>query len=132
MIILKLYGIFFIIVFIIEGIKLFKPAYDEVIREEKEEQRALYAAYERERDASIERERKELAAEYKRKEERNELQQQIDALQYQLKLLEKLDNFRSDRLDNEKDVKKALALEKQYNTLYTKERKLKAKLKELD
>ena len=92
---------------------------------------------------AIERERKETeqrqrerermdAIERKRKTDYIELNKQLNAVRYQLSLMEKLDNFRSDNLTDEKEVKKALALEKQYNALYQKERKLKRELEKLD
>ena len=68
----------------------------------------------------------------KQKEEKKELQQQIEAIYYQLKLLEKLDGFRSDNLTTEKEIRQALSIEKQYSALYAKERNLKAKLQEID
>ena len=64
-------------------------------------------------------------------EKREELEKQLEAVQYQLKLLEALDSFRSDNMMDEKEVKKALSLEKQYNALWTKERKLKRELEKL-
>ena len=89
-----------------------KDSYNTVIRREEE-------ARERER---IERD--------KRNNARTELYKQLEAVQYQIKLLEALDRFRSDDFNDEKEVRKALALEKQYNALWTKERKLKSFLKE--
>lgn len=64
-------------------------------------------------------------------ERRTEITKQLEAVQYQLKLLEKLDTFRSDNMRDEKELKKALVLEKQYNALWTKERKLKRELEKL-
>ena len=64
-------------------------------------------------------------------EQRNELIKQLEAVQYQISLLEKLDEFRPSNLEKEEDIKKALAMEKQYNALWTKERKLKQKIKNL-
>ena len=60
------------------------------------------------------------------------LSRELDAIQYQLKLLEKLDDFRAGDLSSEASVKKALALEEKYNRLYTKERKLKKEIAELE
>ena len=79
-----------------------------------------------------EREQAAQKAAQKAAERRTELTKQLEAVQYQLKLLEALDNFRSDNWSDEKEVKKALALEKQYNALWTKERKLKQQLKALE
>ena len=64
-------------------------------------------------------------------EQRNELIKQLEAVQYQLSLIVKLDNFRLENLTDEKEVRKALALEKQYNAFWTKERKLKRELNEI-
>lgn len=91
-----------------------KDSYQTVIRREEE-------ARERER---IERD--------KRNNARTELYKQLEAVQYQIKLLEALDRFRSDDFNDEKEVRKALALEKQYNALWTKERKLKRELEKLE
>ena len=82
-----------------------------------------------ERHRRMERDR--LAAE-KAARQRIELYKQLDAVRYQIKLLEQLDKFRSDDFSNEKEVKKALAIEKQYNSLWTKERQLKQKLSALE
>lgn len=65
-------------------------------------------------------------------EKKETLLRELAAIQYQLKLLEKLDNFRSGDLSTEAAVKKALALEEKYNRLYTKERKLKKEIAELE
>lgn len=92
----------------------------EIEREEKARQRRIYEAME-----------KQWAEADKRKKERIELSKQLEAVQYQMTLLERLDGFKSHNMNDEKEVKKALALEKQYNTLWTKERKLKDQLKAL-
>ena len=60
------------------------------------------------------------------------LLREFAVIQYQLKLLEKLEGFRASDLRSESDVKKALALEEKYNRLYTKERKLKKEIAELE
>lgn len=93
----------------------------------------LYDERERKEVAQRQRERERMdAIERKRKTDYIELNNQLNAIQYQLSLMEKLDNFRSDSLTDEKEVKKALALEKQHNALYQKERKLKRELEKLD
>ena len=91
--------------------------------EERERKEAAQRKRERERREALER---------KRKADYIELTKQLNAVQYQLSLMEKLDNFRPDNLTDEKEVRKALSLEKQYNSLYQKERKLKRELEKLD
>lgn len=90
--------------------------------------RALEAREAAERLERYERiERDKIAA-----KERIELLKQLEAVQYQLAILARLDSFRSDNWSDEKEVKKALSLEKQYNALWTKERKLKEKISALE
>ena len=73
-----------------------------------------------------------LKAQFKEQQEKRiEINKQLESVQYQLKLLQTLDNFRSDKMKDEKEAKKALALEKQYAALWTKERKLKRELEKL-
>lgn len=90
---------------------------------------ARKAAEEEAMNKHMEQEKK--AAE-KAENDRIEITKQLEAVQYQLALLARLDSFRNDDWTDEREVKKALALEKQYNALYTKERKLKSKLSALD
>ena len=85
------------------------------------EAEALYKRMERERKAAE-----------KAENDRIEITKQLEAVQYQLALLARLDSFRDNDWTDERDVKKALALEKQYNALYMKERKLKSKLSALE
>lgn len=97
----------------------------------------LYFIYERICDFSrinqqIKREKAaELAFKKQKEAKKTELLKQLEAIQYQLKLMEALDNFRSNNMSDEKEVKKALILEKQYAALYQKERKLKTELEKL-
>ena len=71
--------------------------------------------------------------EQKRKEamQKIELQKQLAAIQYQLKLLEKLDDCINHNSFNEKDLKKQLYIETKTATLYKKERDLKRKIETL-
>ena len=70
-----------------------------------------------------------MAAQYKeRRKKRTEIEKQLEAVRYQLKLLGVLDRFVDHESADEKDIKKALQHERQYNALYTKERKLKKEL----
>ena len=71
--------------------------------------------------------------EQKRKEamQKIELQKQLAAIQYQLKLLEKLDDYINHNLFNEKELKKQLYIETKTATLYKKERELKRKIETL-
>lgn len=121
MFILKLFGIAILISTIAQFIKLYKEAGKQLEAREAAEREERYRRMERDR----------LAAENANKR-RIELLRQLEAVQYQLKLLEKLDDFRSGDLNSETDVKKALALEEKYNRLYTKERKLKKEIEELE
>lgn len=105
---------------IIQFIQYCKKTLEVIEARETAEKEAMYKRMERERKAAEK-------AEY----ERIETQKQLEAIQYQLALLARLDSFRNDDWTDEREVKKALALEKQYNALYTKERKLKAKLNTL-
>lgn len=121
MLIVKCLGWLILISTIIQFIKLYKEAGERLEAREAAERLERYRRMESDR----------LAAE-KAAKERIELSKQLAAVQYQINLLERLDNFRSNDFSNEKEVKKALAIEKQYNSLYTKERKLKQKLSALE
>lgn len=90
---------------------------------------AREAAERLERYERIERDR--IAAENAAKE-RIELLKQLEAVQYQLAILARLDSFRSPNWSDEKEIKKALTLEKQHNSLWAKERKLKKEIAELE
>ena len=118
MLMLKLWGIMILIGFLSAAYDLIKQGRAEVMAEDAERKRLLYEQLEREEE--------------ERQEQQAELTKQLGAIQYQLQLLEKLDGFRSDTLAKESDIKKALALEKQYNSLWIKERKLKKDLEKLD
>lgn len=61
-----------------------------------------------------------------------ELKRQLESVQYQLSLVTQLDDYIDHASTNEKELKKALALEKQHATLYAKERKLKQKINDLE
>lgn len=61
-----------------------------------------------------------------------ELKRQLASVQYQLSLVTQLDDYINHASIDEKDLKKALALEKQHATLYAKERKLKQKINDLE
>ena len=61
-----------------------------------------------------------------------ELNRQLESVQYQLALVTQLDDYINHASTDEKEIKKALALEKQYATLYAKERKLKQKIYDLE
>ena len=102
----------------IKNVNYYAGLYDERERKEVEQRK-----WERERLNAIER---------KKQADYVELNNQLNAVKYQLSLMEKLDNFRADSLTDEKEVRKALSLEKQYNALYQKERKLKRELEKLD
>lgn len=121
MIILKLFGLSVLISAIAEFIKLYKEAGNQLEAREKAEQQEQNARRELER----------IAAENANKR-RIELLRQLEAVQYQLSLLQKLDDFRPANPSSETDIKKALALEEKYNRLYTKERKLKKEIAELE
>lgn len=71
--------------------------------------------------------------EQKRKKvvEKIELQKQLAAIQYQLKLLEKLDNCINHDLFDEKELKKQLYIETKTAALCKKERELKRKIETL-
>lgn len=69
--------------------------------------------------------------EARKQEKKLELEKQLKSVQYELYLMGKLDDFRPEDLTTEKDVKKALQLEKQYGALWQKERKLKRELEKL-
>ena len=61
-----------------------------------------------------------------------ELNRQLESVQYQLSLVTQLDDYINHASTDEKELKKALALEKQHATLYAKERKLKQKINDLE
>ena len=71
--------------------------------------------------------------EQKRKEamQKIELQKQLAAIQYQLKLLEKLDDCINHNLFDEKELKKQLYIETKTAALWKKERELKRKIETL-
>ena len=100
MIILYIIGIIIVIAFINMLVNLgkdFKQCYNEVIAEEREKQRRTWEEIE-----------KEIQEQDELKNKKNELYKQLEAVQYQLKLLERLDDFRSDELHNEKEVTKSI------------------------
>ena len=66
------------------------------------------------------------------RKKRTEIEKQLEAVRYQLDLLGALDRFVDHESGDEKDIKKALQHERQYNALYTKERKLKKELEKLE
>ena len=121
MLILKFFGIAILISTIVQFIKYYKEAGKQLEAREAAEREERYRRMERDR----------LAAENANKR-RIELLRQLEAVQYQLMLLQKLDDFRPANLSTETDIKKALALEEKYNRLYTKERKLKKEIAELE
>lgn len=121
MIILKLFGIAILLSTIAAFYKEYTDASARLEAREAAEQAAMYKRMEADRIAA------EKAAATK-----SELHKQLEAVQYQLKLLEKLDCYRSDNLATENDIKKALSLETKYNSLWTKERKLKHQLEVLE
>lgn len=98
-----------------------KDSYNTVKKREEEQRRKMREAIQRE-DAAYER----------KKEQRRELLKQLEAVQYQMKLLNALDDCQSHDLRDEKNIKKLLSWEKQHNVLWTKERKLKRDLEKLD
>ena len=61
-----------------------------------------------------------------------ELNRQLESVQYQLSLVTQLDDYINHASTDEKDLKKALALEKQHAALYAKERKLKQRIHDLE
>ena len=67
-----------------------------------------------------------------RAETLTELQRQLESVQYQLSLVTQLDDYINHASTDEKDLKKALALEKQHAALYAKERKLKQQIHNLE
>lgn len=121
MFILKCFGIAILLSTIIQFIKLYNEAGERLAAREAVERAERYRRMKRDR----------LAAENAAKE-RIELLKQLEAVQYQLAILTRLDSFRSNNWSDEKEVKKALSLEKQYNALWTKERKLKEKISALE
>ena len=67
-----------------------------------------------------------------RMETLTELKRQLESVQYQLALVTQLDDYINHASTDEKELKKALALEKQHAALYAKERKLKQKISDLE
>lgn len=100
-----------------DGIGIYNTIVNGVLQEQRENE-------------ALERERLE-KLEQKRQADIDECLKQLESVQYQLSLLNKLDGFRSGNLTNEKDVKEELSLEKQYLSLCQKERKLKRDLEKL-
>lgn len=98
-----------------------KDSYNTVKKREEEQRRKMREAIRLEDEAA---ERK--------KEQRRELLKQLDAVKYQIKLLNALDDCLSHDLRDEKTIKKTIAWEKQHNSLWTKERKLLRELDKLD
>ena len=90
-------------------------------KEQKNYEKALF-------EEQLEREREE---QKEIDEKRKELCKRLKSVQYQLGLLDSLDDYVNRESTDEKDIKKALTLEKQYASLYQKERKLKAELERL-
>lgn len=121
MFILKCFAVAILISTIAQFIKLYKEAGKQLEAREKAEQK----------ERNTRRELDRIAAENANKR-RIELLRQLEAVQYQLRLLQKLDDFRPANLSTETDIKKTLALEEKYNRLYTKERKLKKEIAELE
>lgn len=121
MLILKFFGIAILISTIVQFIKDYKEAGKQLEAREAAERKERYRRMERYR----------LTAENAAKK-RIELLKQLEAVQYQLRLLQKLYDVRPANLYTETDIKKALALEEKYNRLYTKERKLKKEIAELE
>ena len=85
------------------------------------------------REDAENKERQQKINEQKRKKvmEKIELQKQLAAIQYQLKLLEKLDDCINHDSFDEKELKKQLYIETKTATLYKKERELKRKIETL-
>ena len=85
------------------------------------------------REDAEKKEKQQKINEQKRKEviQKIELQKQLAAIQYQLKLLEKLDDCINHNSFDEKDIKKQLYIETKTATLWKKERDLKRKLETL-
>ena len=121
MFILKLFGLAVLISAIVQFVQIYNATEKALKAREKAECQERYERIERDR----------IAAENAAKE-RIELLKQLEAIQYQLAILARLDTFRSGDWSDEKEVKKALSLEKQYNALWTKERKLKEKISALE
>ena len=67
-----------------------------------------------------------------RMESLTELKRQLASVQYQLSLVTQLDDYINHASTDEKELKKALALEKQHAALYAKERKLKQQIRDLE
>lgn len=93
-----------------------------IIKKEEKAQRIKMREEIRREDAIYER----------KKAMRCELRKQLDAVQYQLKLLNALDDCQSHDLSDEKSIKEALSYAKQYNDLLIQERNLQRQLNELD
>ena len=85
------------------------------------------------REDAEKKEKQRKINEQKRKEamQKIELQKQLAAIQYQLKLLEKLDDCINHTSFDEKELKKQLCIETKTATLYKKERELKRKIETL-
>ena len=85
------------------------------------------------REDAEKKEKQEKINEKKRKEviQKIELQKQLAAIQYQLKLLEKLDDCINHNSFDEKDIKKQLYIETKTAALWKKERDLKRKIETL-
>ena len=85
------------------------------------------------REDAEKKEKQRKINEQKRKEamQKIELQKQLAAIQYQLKLLEKLDDCINHDSFDEKELKKQLCIETKTAALYKKERELKRKIETL-
>ena len=85
------------------------------------------------REDAEKKERQQKINEQKRKKvmEKIELQKQLAAIQYQLKLLEKLDDCINHDSFDEKELRKQLCIETKTAALYKRERDLKRKLETL-
>ena len=85
------------------------------------------------REDAEKKEKQRKINEQKRKEamQKIELQKQLAAIQYQLKLLERLDNCINHDSFDEKELKKQLYIETKTATLCKKERELKRKIETL-
>lgn len=111
-----IFWIFIISVFLSIVVKDFKRVGKQIDREDAEK-----------------KEKQRKINEQKRKEamQKIELQKQLAAIQYQLKLLERLDNCIDHNSFDEKELKKQLSIEQKTAALWKKERDLKRKLETL-
>ena len=111
-----IFWIFIISVFLSIVVKDFKRVGKQLDREDAEK-----------------KEKQQKINEKKRKEviQKIELQKQLAAIQYQLKLLEKLDNCINHDLFDERELKKQLYIETKTAALCKKERELKRKIETL-